>query len=116
MNRAMKLAMVLVPFLAGSLCAETTQWWNAAFSSPAMKNKDQASTWVANNGDTMTKIVRTMYGIPADKQSTIDKVIDAVVKYNNALAGNKDLYNSDKVTPITDRNKIFEGKQYFVPD
>ena len=116
MMRAMRMAVLMVPFVVGVACAQTTTWWNTAYASNSMLNKEQATTWLANNGDNMTKIVMQMYGIPADKQSTINKVIDAVIKYNNALNSNKELYNEAKVTPITDRNKIYEGKTYFVPD
>jgi len=116
MIRATRLAILLLPLLVGGAHAQATAWWNAAFTSPGMTNKDQASTWLANKGDNLTKIVEQMYGIPADKQTTIDNVIDAVIKYNNAMAGGAGTFDASKVTPITDRNKIFDGKQYFVPD
>lgn len=116
MKPVMRLAIVLLPLLFGAAHAQPTDWWNAAYNSNSMLNKDLASTWLANKGDNLTKIVRTMYGIPADKQSTTDRVIDAVIKFNNALNMNKEMYNEAKVTPIVDRNKIYEGNQYFVPD
>jgi hypothetical protein len=59
--------------------------------------------------------VRTTYGLAANDQKSIDTVIDALIKYNNALKGTND-YNGEKVTLITNRDLIFTGKQYFLPD
>ena len=117
MIRTIHVAFVLAALsVAGNVRAQTTTWWNSAYSSSAMINKDQATTWLASDGDTMTKIVRTSYGIPTDKQSTIDSVIAAVMKFNNALSGNNSLYDANKVTPIVDKNKIYANKLYFIPD
>lgn len=116
MKRAMTLALVLTACLAAGAVAAPTDWWSQAIQSEQMMNKDKAQTWLANKDDNMTKIVRTLYGIPADKSKTINQVIDAVMRYNNAMAGRADLYNAEKVTPITDRNLILEGKVYFIPD
>ena len=116
MKRVMRLAVLMLPLVASLASADPTQWWNEAYNGSAMLNKEQGATWLANKGDTMTRIVMQTYGIPADKISTINKVIDAVVAYNNALGANKDLYNANKVTLIPNRDSIRETKLYFVPD
>lgn len=115
MKRAM-LSVLMMSVFGGLAVAAPTEWWNAAYNSASMLNKDQATTWRAENGDTLSRIVMSSYGIPADKMQTTLKVVDALVAYNNALQADRSLYDADKVTPIVDRNKIYAGKTYFMPD
>jgi len=99
--------------LSGGVQAQTTEWWTANY--PNMASKDQLNTWVAQSGDTLWIIVRKIYGIPNSDPDTINRVMNALIRFNNAMRDSGS-YNAAEITPITDRDQIFEGKRYLLPD
>ncbi|MBI4865194.1 MAG: hypothetical protein HY815_33775, partial [Candidatus Riflebacteria bacterium] len=113
MMRAFAVMVLVTASLAGAALAESTAQWDAIYQN--MTNKDRVSTWLAKDGDSLWSIVRSTYGVPDSKPRTMNAVIDAVIRYNNALRSSGQ-YDASKVTPIVDRNLILTGKEYFLPD
>lgn len=112
--RTSKLTIVMALALAGTALAQPTEYWNQAF--PKMMNQDKASSWVASEGDSLSKIVNSTYKIPINKMTTLNRVIDAVIAFNNAMSSNREIWSEGKVTLIKDRNLILKDKMYFLPD
>jgi hypothetical protein len=101
---------------AGAAVAQSgaTPWWDASY--PQMLNQGKANSYIASGGDTLSEIAHLMYGIPPKNQETTNRVIDAIIKFNNAMAGERELWDESKIRLINNRDLIFEGATYFIPD